>query len=331
MSKKNQNHIRITTGQRVFRVVNVTLLLLLCLLILYPYLNVLAVSFNDSAKAPSSGVMLVPKAWTLSNYTALLNGKGIGRAFAISFIRVFAAVLLGLAVNFTCAYALTRKGLHGRKFLSMYCFIPSYISGGLIPSYILYSSLKVLNNPLVYILPGAFSFYYFMLLRTSIYDIPDGLYESAMLDGASELRIMLQIYLPLCKPILATIALFIVVAHWNDYTSTLYFMTNNKWNTIAYELYRVLNESERINAMIQEAIMAGQIPTATARTSDGLRNAQIIVSTIPILVAYGGRLRHDRRYHQQRAAQDRGGDRGTGASAPAGEEALCAGKALSSR
>lgn len=149
MSKKNHNHIRMTAGQRAFRVLNVTLLLLLCVLILYPYLNVVAVSLNDSAKAPSSGVMLIPKAWTLSNYKALLSGNGIGRAFAISFVRVFAAVILGVAVNFTCAYALTRKGLPGRKFLSMYCFIPSYISGGLIPSYILYSSLKLLNNPLV--------------------------------------------------------------------------------------------------------------------------------------------------------------------------------------
>lgn len=218
MSKKNHNHIRMTAGQRAFRVLNVTLLLLLCVLILYPYLNVVAVSLNDSAKAPSSGVMLIPKAWTLSNYKALLSGNGIGRAFAISFIRVFAAVILGVAVNFTCAYALTRKGLPGRKFLSMYCFIPSYISGGLIPSYILYSSLKLLNNPLVYVLPGAFGFYYFMLIRTSVYEIPEGLYESAMLDGAGELRIMMQIFLPLCKPILATIALFIVVAHWNDYT-----------------------------------------------------------------------------------------------------------------
>ena len=277
---------RRTRGERIFNVFNIIFMLMLCIVILFPYVNVLAVSLNDSTKAVPSGLMLVPKVFSLANYSALLSNDSIWRALFVTIGRIAVGVCLQLLVTFFCAYGMTRKQLPYRRAISLFLFIPSYISGGLIPLYILYVKIGLLNNPLVYVLPTAFSFFNFILCRTYISSIPDSLDESARLDGAGEMTVMLRIYLPLSLPIIATIALFNIVGHWNDWTTTLYFMTNNKWNTLAFELQRVLNEQSRLTALLQEAIKNGQIAIQSPSTSEGLRNAQIIVTSLPIILIY---------------------------------------------
>ena len=277
---------RRTRGERIFNVFNIIFMLMLCIVILFPYVNVLAVSLNDSTKAVPSGLMLVPKVFSLANYSALLSNDSIWRALFVTIGRIAVGVSLQLLVTFFCAYGMPRKQLPYRRAISLFLFIPSYISGGLIPLYILYAKIGLLNNPLVYVLPTAFSFFNFILCRTYISSIPDSLDESARLDGAGEMTVMLRIYLPLSLPIIATIALFNIVGHWNDWTTTLYFMTNNKWNTLAFELQRVLNEQSRLTALLQEAIKNGQIAIQSPSTSEGLRNAQIIVTSLPIILIY---------------------------------------------
>ena len=116
--------------------------------------------------------------------------------------------------------------------------------------------------------------------------IPDSLDESARLDGASEFKIMLKIYLPLCMPMIATLSLLITVAGWNDWTTTLYYMSNYKWSTLAFELYRVLQEHSRIMDLIEEARKRGQEIQMAATTTEGIRNAQIIITTLPIITVY---------------------------------------------
>ena len=275
-----------TLGEKVFNVFNIIFMFLMCIVVLFPYLNVLAVSLNDSTKAVSSGLMLIPRSVTIGNYRTLMSNAGIWRAFLVTIGRIALGVSLSLFVTFTCSYALTRKNLPHRSLISMFLFIPSYISAGLIPLYILYAKVELLNNPMVYVLPGAFSFFNFILLRTYFGTIPESLDESARLDGAGEIMVMIRIYLPLSLPIIATIALFGIVGHWNDWTTTLYFMTNNKWNTLAFELHRVLNEQSRLNALLQEAIKKGEIPRMSRGSSEGLRNAQIILTSIPIIMIY---------------------------------------------
>ena len=277
---------RRTRGERIFNVFNIIFMLMLCIVILFPYVNVLAVSLNDSTKAVPSGLMLVPKVFSLANYSALLSNDSIWRALFVTIGRIAVGVSLQLLVTFFSAYGMTRKQLPYRRAISLFLFIPSYISGGLIPLYILYAKIGLLNNPLVYVLPTACSFFNFILCRTYISSIPDSLDESARLDGAGEMTVMLRIYLPLSLPIIATIALFNIVGHWNDWTTTLYFMTNNKWNTLAFELQRVLNEQSRLTALLQEAIKNGQIAIQSPSTSEGLRNAQIIVTSLPIILIY---------------------------------------------
>jgi len=276
-----------TVPEKVFMVFNIMVLVSLCIIIVYPYLNVLAVSFNDNTQFVPSGLMMWPGAFTLNNYKALLADNSIIRAVYVTIGRMILGVLLSLVITFSAAYGLTRKNLPFRKTLVMFVFIPSQIAGGLIPTYLLYYNLSLLNNPLVYILPGGFAFFYYILFRTYITTIPESLDESARIDGANEFVIMSRIFLPLSIPIIATITLFTGVWHWNDWTTTLYFMPNtNDWNTMAFELQRVLMETQRINAMVRAAIEQGQVPRGMRTSLESLKYAQIILTSFPILVLY---------------------------------------------
>ena len=273
-------------GEKIFYFFNVTLLSILCISILYPYLYVLSVSFNDSSKSVNSGLMLWPKVFTIINYKILLSDSSILHALFVTLARILLSLALQLTIAFTSSYALTRKGLPYKKTIVMFFFIPSYISGGLIPGYILFSWLHLLNNFWVYVLPVSFSFYFFILLRTYMTTIPDSLEESARIDGASDFRIMMQIFFPLCLPMIVTLSLLIIVSCWNDWTTTLYYMSNDKWNTLAFELYRILQQQARLAALIQEAVKHGQVSLSASTSSEGLRNAQIIITTIPIIAVY---------------------------------------------
>jgi putative aldouronate transport system permease protein len=275
-----------TVGRRVFNIFNVAFMAAFCVMILYPYLNVLAIALNDNNATVGGGLMLLPRKFTTMNFMALLSDSGILRSAAITLARIFTGVPYSVGIAFFAAYALTKKYLPGRRAIIFILLIPNYISGGLIPTYILYAKIGLLNNPLVYILPTGFGFFGFILLRTYMYTIPDSLEESAKLDGAGDYTIMFRIFLPLCTPIIATLILFAAVAHWNDWVTTLYFVTNSRWNTLAYELRRILSEQERISRLVQHAIQSGQAPRASPGTSAGVRNAQIILTTLPIILLY---------------------------------------------
>lgn len=230
--------------------------------------------------------MLIPQAPTFMNFMALFVDSNIQRSAMITVSRVILGVSLTVFVEFCAAYALSRSQMKRKRLLTMLLMIPMYISGGLIPTYLLYSRIHLINNPLVYVLPGAFAFFDFILMRTFIKTIPDSLEESAKLEGANHFQIMIRIMLPLCAPIIATVTLFNAVGHWNDWTTTLYFITSNKWTTLQFELQRILREQARLASLIQNAIMQGAIPQQVPSTSVGLRSAQIIITTLPIILVY---------------------------------------------
>jgi putative aldouronate transport system permease protein len=277
-----------TKGWKIFNIFNILVILGLCFIILFPYINVLAISLNDNALSSSTGLMVFPDKPTLMNFRALFSDHNIVRAAIVTICRIVVGVSFNITTVFCASYALSKSYLPGRRKIVFFFLIPTYISGGLIPTYLLYSKISLLNNPLVYVVPGAFSFFYFILLRTYMTTtIPPSLEESAKLDGATDYTVMLKIYLPLCSPIIATIVLFQIVDHWNDWTTTLYFMTSQKWNTLQFELQRILREQSRLYQLVQSAIMSGQVPPSNPNsTSSGLRNAQIIITTLPIIMVY---------------------------------------------
>lgn len=272
---------------KLFKVINYTFMVILIIVILFPYLNVFAVALSDSSKVNMTGLMVIPKSPTIQNFKVLFLDKNLVKSFIITISRLFTGVILTLTVEFMAAYAISKKNLPGRKQFTIFLMLPMYISGGLVPTYILFSKIGLLNNFLVYVLPFALGFYEIIIMRTYLYTIPESLEESAKLDGASHMRILWNIYFPLSAPIIATCALFQCVFHWNDWTTTLYFVTNRRLYSLQYVLVEILRESERMAKVVQEAILKGMMPPETTpSTTIGIRSAQIILTTLPIILFY---------------------------------------------
>ena len=278
-----------SSGYRTFYVFLIIFMVLLSVIMVYPYLNVLAKAFNKGYDTMQGGITIFPRAPTLQNFLTLFQNELILNSAFISVSRAITGTLLGIVVQFSAAYAMRRKSFRGKNFFLVFLMIPMFFGGGLIPVYLLYSKLGLLNNFLVYILPGAFSMYNMVIFRTYLLTIPDSFEESAKLDGANEITVMFRILVPLSKPILATITLWMLVYHWNDWTTSMYFVTKQKLFTMQYVLMKLLKQYEEIQKMIQESIMAGRgVPVGTGQkaTQESIQCAQIILTTIPIVITY---------------------------------------------
>ncbi len=278
-----------TSGRNRFYPIVVALLILFSLIMIYPYANVVAKAFNEGFDTIQGGITIYPRVPTLRNFRTLFQNELVVRSSLISVTRALSGTALALVVQFSAAYAMKKRNLKGRSGILVFLMIPMFFGGGLIPVYILYSRIHLLNNFLVYILPGAFSLFNMVIIRTYLKTIPDSFEEAAKMDGANELAIMFQILLPLSKPILATIALWTLVYHWNDWVTTLYFVTKSRLFTMQFVLMRILREHEEIQRMVQESIMRGQVVhagTGVKATPESIQAAQIVLTTIPIIITY---------------------------------------------
>lgn len=275
-------------GYRIFFALNIIFMLLIIVVMLFPYLNVLAKALNEGADTARGGITLIPRKFTLDNFKTILSEASFGTALIVSVTRVLTAVVLEIAVQFSAAYALATKKFPFKAAITLILMLPGYISAGQIPTYVLISKLKLLNTFWVYILPTLFSFYNVVVFRTFIQTtVPDALPESARIDGASELTIMARIVFPICKPVLATVALWIMVGAWNDWTTTLIYIRKPALYTLQYKMMQLVKESERLQKLIESARESGQDVTNIAvPTSDALISAQVIVSTLPIVCVY---------------------------------------------
>ena len=281
MSKKD------SLSRKIFYVCNIIFMLCLVVLTLFPYLHVLAKSLNDGQDSAMGGITLWPRVFTWENYKVVLSDDGFGRAFGLSVIRVALSAAINLMVQFMAAYVLMNKRFHGRNLFIYMFLIPMYFGGGIIPQYILYSNVGLLNNFLIYILPGCFSMYNTIIIRSYLESIPSSLAEAAKIDGANDLRIAFQVILPLAKPVMATVGLWTMVGAWNDWTTTLYFVTKKDLYTLQYVLMRLLKENQAIQSMISQAAMNGEVLDISMNvTSESIQAAQLIVTTIPIVLVY---------------------------------------------
>ncbi len=275
-------------SERVFNVFNITLMVLLCIAFIYPYVNQLAVSLNESNDTALGGITVYPRVVTFENYDMVFSNSMFTGALFVSVVRVVVGCLSGLFVTYSAAYALSKQSLPGRAFFTTVLLIPMFVSGGMIPTFILYRMMGLMNRFPVYILPYLFGFYNMIIIRTYLRTIPESLEESAMLDGANSVDIMFRIYVPLSMPVIATIALWMAVFHWNDWTSTLLYVQSKSLHTLQFMMYRLLKESE---VMMQIAADRARQGLATGEdvpkvTPESLKAATLMVSTIPIVVVY---------------------------------------------
>ena len=280
---------RMTGQERVFNIFNMALLIITCVVFLYPYINQFAISINAASDTALGGVTIFPRVLSKENYEMVLGNDMFINAFSISVTRVLAGTLLSLCVTYSAAYAISKRTLPGRNIFVTILIIPMFISGGLIPTFILYRELKIINTFYAYILPGMFAFYNMIIFRTFLRTIPESLEESFMLDGANSVQIMFYIFIPLSAPVIACIALWVAVHHWNDWTSTLLFVQTRRLHTLQFMMYRLLKESEVMMQIAadraRQGLALGQ-DTAPTITPESIKAATLMVSTLPIVVVY---------------------------------------------
>ena len=275
-------------SRKAFIVFNVFFMLMVIVVMVFPYINVAAKAFNDGADTAMGGITIYPRVFTWENFKTVITDEAFPRAAVVSVLRTVLGTLLALVVQLMAAYVFTNKDLIGRGPLLMFFMIPMYFGGGLIPTYLLYSKFKLLNNYLLYIVPTCFSLYNMTIIRSYMNGLPDSLKEAARLDGAREFTILARIIVPISKPIIATIALWSAVGLWSDWTTTMYFFTKKKMFTLQYILVQILKETQKIQDMIRKAALEGDVLSVSDFnvTTESVRCAQIIITTIPIVIVY---------------------------------------------
>lgn len=279
---------KMSKSYKIFTISNYIFMAIVLVICLVPFLHTLAKALNEGNDTMRGGITIVPRVFTLQNFTILLSDSSLYRAAMVSLARVVCGVLIHLSTEFMGAYAFSYTDLPGRRAIMLFVLIPSFISAGTMPTYLLMSNIGLLNSFWIYVLPGMFSFYHVTIIRSYMEsNIHESLKEAAKLDGAREFTIMSRIVFPLCKPVLATVALWIAVAQWNDWSVTLKYITDSRLFTLQYKLMQVIKESERIEALLKEAQMTGEIVNETIKsTPESLQAAQVIVTILPIVMVY---------------------------------------------
>ena len=263
----------------IFDYINVVVLLIFTLLIVIPVWNVFASSFATN-QALARGFIFWPSESTLQNYRRVLSDDSLGLAFVVSVLKTVIGVVTHVFFCAMVGYGMSKSHLLNRKVYTTMGIISMYFSGGMIPTYLLIRSLGMLNSFSVYIIPALLSYFDVIILLNFFRAVPSSLEESAKIDGAYDFKIFTSIYIPLSKPVFATIALFNGVWQWNDFMTARLYITNESLYPLQMKLFQVivqaqLAQSQNINAAIE--IMT---------TTRGVQLAMIVVSTVPILVIY---------------------------------------------
>lgn len=272
---------KVSTSRKVFMVFNYFILIVLALLCLVPFINVLAISLSDKAIAATGEVWLWPKGFTTSIYSYLLQKQPFWQAFLIALERVALGGGIGVVVTMLTAYPLskTKQQLKGRTLYAWFFFITMLFHGGLIPTYSLIRDLKMLDSVWALILPRTINAYNIVLMLNFFRQIPPDIEEAATIDGANQFQIFSRIYLPVSLPSVATISLFVIVAHWNAWFDGLIYMNSPAKYPLQSYLQMIIIQSA--DAAVQADY--GAMAELSDRT---LKCAQIIVSVIPILCVY---------------------------------------------
>ena len=281
-----KNKIKQSLGDRIIQGFIILVILALCLVIILPCINVLALSLNDGADAAKGGVYFFPRAFTLENFKQVFSDGSIMKAYKYTILRVVIGTLLTLIVTSLAAFALKEKDLPGVKVITILITFTMLFGGGMIPTYVQYKNLHLINNFWVYVVPSLVSVTYLLMMRAYFEGIPASLEESAKLDGCGYFGIYGRIILPLSKPVIAVIGLYTAVNHWNDWFSGAFYMTSNEqWpvqTVLQQMLARAMSASQKDITSVAQALVQG----ASTVTSDSLKMAAVVITTVPILLIY---------------------------------------------
>lgn len=259
------------------------LLTLLGLVIVLPFYNAIMVSFVSEAEYYRAPFILFPRSLTLDAYRTMFKTGNILRGYGNTLIHIAIGLPLSLFVTFSLGYVLSRPRYPGRKLLHIYVLITMLFSGGMVPSFMLIRSIGLMNTRWSVILSCLLSTFYAILIANFIRSLPDALIESARLDGASEFRILVQIVLPLSKPILATITLFYAVDKWNEWWNSMLYINHNDMFPLQLVLQNIINNYQMTN---QNEITSGDALNHMKTFSMGIKMSAIVVTMLPIMCVF---------------------------------------------
>ncbi|MBW5447172.1 ABC transporter permease subunit [Cohnella sp. CFH 77786] len=279
-----QGLVQKNISDRIFDTCLYVVMTIVLIVTLYPFLNVLAISLNDSMDTVKGGLTIWPRQFTLKNYETIFKFEGLVIGFRNSVIRTVLGAIIGVLTASMVAYTLSRREFQARRLFSVLFALTLYFSGGLIPGYLLIRNLGLIGTFWVYIIPSILGVFNVFVIRSYIDGLPNALQESAKIDGANDFTIFWRIILPLCQPVLATIALFVAVGHWNSWFDTYLYNAQKPQNTtLQYELIKVLQSTQsatdyRFNSNNQQSM--------AAVSPDSIKMAITMVVTTPILLVY---------------------------------------------
>ena len=267
---------------KIFDSVNMFTLTVIGLVTMYPFYYLIIMSFNNGLDSVLGGIYFWPRKFTLENYTTFLSDPKWVSAFFVSAARTVVGAVL--TVWFTClaAYALAQKHLLFRKFYFAFFIVAMYTSGGLIPYYVVLRGLGLLDTFWVYVLPSAVNIFFLIVAVSFFREIPEEIKESARMDGASELSIYMRLILPMSKPLLAAMSLFVGVGQWNSWLDSAYFVSDDNLRTLTYRMMEVINQGMTPT----DILSAEKAAAVNSVTTFSMQVTSMVIAILPILFVY---------------------------------------------
>lgn len=268
-----------TIGEHVFQAILVILISLLCIATIYPFLHIASVSLSSPSEASRFGFHLYPREIDFFAWNQVLSQTKIWTGFGNSVFRTVVGTLLTLIAMSLCAYPLSRKYLPHRSFYTMIILFTMFFGGGIIPTYLLMKWLHLMNSVWVYVVPGLVPTFSMLVLRNFFMGIPTELEESAKIDGANDIRILFSIILPLSKPVLATLALWTAVGHWNSWFDAVLYITDQNKQVLQFFLREIVITNT-------DAETFGRTVVGNLKYAPAIKAATIMFAALPILIIY---------------------------------------------
>lgn len=269
-----------TRGEKIFSVVNAVVLILIAFLCLYPFIYVLAVSLSDAKNVNMGNVWFLPKGFNLEAYDQIIHREGIWTSLINSFFYMIVGTAFSMVVTVLGAYALSKKRLIGRRILNLIVVFTMWFSAGMVPMYLNFKEMGLLDNRWAIIFGFAVNTYNFIILRTYFSNVPEALEEAAKIDGATDFSILVKVYLPLALPSLATIGLFYAVEKWNSYFWPMIILQSDSKIPLQVVLKKmVVDMSSRLDSLEYGRDMQGT-------SEDGYIYSTMIFAMLPMIIIY---------------------------------------------
>ncbi len=270
-----------TRGDKIFRIVIAIILLFVNAIMLYPFILIISLSISDPEAVLRGEVTFLPKGFSGRAYEKMITTPNFVKSYGNTILYATVGTIITLALTALTAFPLSVTKFRSKKFLNVYYMITMFFYGGMIPTFLVVRSLGIIDTLWAMVLPGALTAYNIMIFRSFFQGIPESLHESAYIDGANDWRVLFSIILPLSKPVIATIALFTIVRHWNSFFNALLYLNTPDKYPLQMILRNILTGAEQLNKD------SGAFETlAQSSVTESLKDASIIITTLPVICIY---------------------------------------------